>query len=181
MTDLYLKFPGDFVYVLENQGANPLPAGMHLNAETGAIAGYVQRGELHSAKSSGSVKVTCFPKAYFARSSPAASPSSGSSSAADRVLTGTVNAADRKSVITVDFEIKPMTPLKQLEWPEAAYRSHAAPPGHKPVRNELVFWDGNGPIRIFRSGFKAVTEQLQSSYRPVTKQLQTSYKSVTGQ
>ena len=32
-----------------------------------------------------------------------------------------------------------------------------------------------------RSGFKAVTEQLQSSYRPVTNQLQTSYKSVTDQ
>ena len=62
---------------------------------------------------------------------------------------------------------------KILQW------SHG-PTQHVPA-NLLAHWDGNGPIRIFRSGFKAVTEQLQSSYRPVTKQLQTSYKSVTGQ
>ena len=34
-----------------------------------------------------------------------------------------------------------------------------------------VDWDGNGPIRIFPSGFKAVTDQLQISYRPVTDRI----------
>ena len=34
-----------------------------------------------------------------------------------------------------------------------------------------VSWDGNGPIRIFPSGFKAVTDQLQISYRPVTDRI----------
>ena len=41
-----------------------------------------------------------------------------------------------------------------------------------------VDWDGNGPIRIFTSGFKAVTEQL---YKVVTEQLQINFKRVSDQ
>ena len=42
-------------------------------------------------------------------------------------------------------------------------------------------WDGNGPIRTFPSGFKAVTDQLQISYRSVTDQIQISCRSDTDQ
>ena len=35
----------------------------------------------------------------------------------------------------------------------------------EPAVGEIVVWDGNGPIRIFRNGFKAVTEQLQVSLK----------------